>query len=333
MSEFDVTVAVCTFNRSAELAQALESLFCLVTASQPRYEILVVDNASTDQTSSVIERAAAESPVAFRSLVEDSPGVSMARNAAVKNAGGSWVAFFDDDQLADPDWLQELWNTAQGQGARVVAGARDLLISAEQHQRLPAVCRRELGELLESGSCFRYSGEITGSTGNMLIQRSVFDEVGLFSERSVEGGEDTDLNRRVSAKGIESWYTPHALVHHFVPPYRLEVPYLRWTCRRVGVQMAWRERKAFGWVRFLAMFAARIGQATLVFFPSLVRARLTGDDVEVLGSTCLMWRAGGYFRTGLNILAPSIFRQESFMNEMEFRSERLVFGRDDPSCG
>src|SRR2546421_689464 len=104
----DVSVVVCTYNRAALLRDALASLGVLQTDGRFRYEILVVDNASSDETPAVIEEEAARSPVPMRGVREARPGVACARNRGVQETAAPWIAFFDDDQIADPGWLAEL---------------------------------------------------------------------------------------------------------------------------------------------------------------------------------------------------------------------------------
>ena len=84
----DVSVVVCTYNRAALLRAALASLMELRTADRFQYEIVAVDNGSTDETSRVIQEAAASAPVPLRGVAEPQPGVACARNCGVRARGG-----------------------------------------------------------------------------------------------------------------------------------------------------------------------------------------------------------------------------------------------------
>src|SRR5690349_14582285 len=100
-----ITIVVCTYNRSAMLRDALRSLYDLRTAGEFTYEVLVVDNNSPDDTPAAIEQCSRESRALLRGVRETKPGVAAARNRGVREAHGEWIAFFDDDQIADADWL------------------------------------------------------------------------------------------------------------------------------------------------------------------------------------------------------------------------------------
>ena len=103
-----ISVIVPTYNRCEMLADALASLFRQETNGEFSYEIVVVDNASTDATKAVVQQAAAEAPAPVRYVHHDVPGDAPPRNRGIAEARGTWIAFFDDDQLAAPDWLLQL---------------------------------------------------------------------------------------------------------------------------------------------------------------------------------------------------------------------------------
>ena len=103
----------------ALLRDTLASLLALETDGQFTYEVLVVNNASTDETATVIEQAVREARVPLRDVFEERPGVSFARNRGIQEARTPWIAFFDDDQVADARWLTELWALAEEQQVRM----------------------------------------------------------------------------------------------------------------------------------------------------------------------------------------------------------------------
>src|SRR5688572_12728930 len=103
----DVTVVVCTFNRADMLRNALISLLKLETEAQFRFEVLVVDNNSTDHTAEVVAQLAQDASAPLRYVREVRQGHASARNRGIQEARGDWIASFDDDQLADARWLIE----------------------------------------------------------------------------------------------------------------------------------------------------------------------------------------------------------------------------------
>jgi len=232
-----ITVVVCTYNRRDYLKLALDSLQTQETEGVFGYEIVVVDDGSTDDTSNVVADFISKGPIPVRYVRENGHGIAAARNAGLANAKGDWIAFFDDDQLADNRWLMELWRSQESTGARCVCGARTLHLSDEELSSLSRFVRLTLGEIpaKEPGHCSRRD---TICTGNVLLHRSVPEQVGGFDPALVRGGEDTEFFMRVRKADIACYYTPHALVAHMVPSYRMQESYLVWAAKRGGVCFA-----------------------------------------------------------------------------------------------
>ena len=101
MSDVDISVLLCTYNRAQILEDALESLVAQVLPNEIRFEIVVVDNNSTDPTRTVIQKFAGESDVPIRYVFEPSAGIAQARNRSLLEARGQWFAFIDDDELVE----------------------------------------------------------------------------------------------------------------------------------------------------------------------------------------------------------------------------------------
>ncbi len=287
MNTTDISIIVCTQNRAAMLRGALASLYDLA-ADDFHYEIVVIDNGSTDDTQQVIAAAAIESKHPLRGVYEPQKGIVPARNRGIREAHGRWIAFFDDDQLADRQWLTELRRGAEEKGCRIVGGSVHLAFPAGCERRLDPTVRMLLGEAKLSDQPLPYGGRLTPGAGNLMIERSVFDEVGVFV-RTVSGrGEDTDLFSRMERAGIAGWYIPTAIIEHLTPSERLSEAYLLSLARRMGVGIAQRQRGACGRIRFAALWLAKAARAALVQAPLAAWARLRGDYETWLGRSCLL---------------------------------------------
>jgi len=326
MGVVDVSVVVPTYNRAEMVCEAIESLVHQETDSQFSFEIVVVDNASTDSTKGAVQRVAEFSPIPIRYAFEEAAGDAHARNTGVKGARADWLAFLDDDEFADKDWLRQLYFTALGQNALIVGGEVRLVLSDEQKRAFGRALRKALRETQHGKDVVRrYTGGSLPAAGNMLVKRAVFDRVGLFDTSMLAGGSDSDLVLRARAAGYDLWYTPKAVVHHRVPPHRLTRAYLRWDSLRDGTTLAFLDYKFRGRGRVMFFCCARIGQALLVNLPQLFFAFLSGDDLRFLGRGSLLWRAVGYARECLFLFAPTLFPQERFFAALEFHSARKKF--------
>jgi glycosyltransferase involved in cell wall biosynthesis len=322
--EYDVSVILCTYNREQWIGDAIQSLLDLRTDDGVNYEIIVVDNASTDNTPAVIAEIAltAERPVRY--VRETRQGPSAARNRGIAEANGEWLAFIDDDERADPDWLLELLAMTAKKGARVSGGAVRLISTEPGAQVLSPMLGRVLNPAGSRTKECRYGPRYALQSGNQLLHRSVFEEAGVYEESWTEGGEDTELFTRLHGAGIEAWYNPKAIVLHLVPPYRTSAGYIQWLSLRQGWSLARKDVEQQGAGRSLTIAALRCCRSAMLL-PLLLVARLRRDRDHVLFRRSQMWRTQGYVRATLRAVAPHLCAQDQFLSRLEFRGERQQF--------
>lgn len=297
MSQPEITIVVCTYNRSAMLSEALRSLYDLYTGSEFAYEVLVVDNNSADDTPAAIERAAGESRATLRGVRETKPGVAAARNRGVREAQGQWIAFFDDDQIADCHWLWELRAGARAHNARLVGGAVHLALPQGCTRELDPTCRMLLGESRWSELPQPYNGKTNPGAGNLMLERAIFDEVGLFNE-ALRRGEDTDLYRRTRRAGIEAWYLPKAIIHHMTPDERLTDAYLLKLSRNMGEMLGDHDWNTKSSLNAAIYWLAKGARSAGFYWPRWQLARLRGSSEAAIGRRCQVAISSGHFAAG-----------------------------------
>jgi len=220
----DLTVAVCTRGRGDVLSGCLDSLLALRAGSQ-RPALLVVDNDPPDQAT---RRLAGGLPdVGY--VVEPRPGLDFARNRALAEARTEWVAFVDDDAVADRGWLAGVQEAvAENPDAGAVTG---LVLPSELESRAQVVFERR-GGFRRGFAKLRYEGGhqpgnplypvgagMFGAGCNMLLRRQAVLELGGFDEAldtgpPLPGGGDLDIFHRVLRAGLPLAYEPRMLVFH-----------------------------------------------------------------------------------------------------------------------
>ncbi len=319
----DVTVVICTYNRAEMLRIALESVIRQRTDDAFTYEIVVVDDLSSDETPQVVAEIGARASVSVRCAREEGGGVAAARNRGIAEARGQWIAYTDDDQWNEPDWLYQLVAAARNAEVDCVGGRVELDLPPEASFPLTPVTSCILGQKRNpEGRISRLMD--TPGTGNVMFRRSVFDKVGVFDTALHWGGEDMDLMLRILQAGIAVWFTPKAVVHHMIAPYRLTEDYFRWASLRVGVALAEVDGRLRGAPKMIILCIARMGQALLVNLPRLLMALLARDRGKVIETKCLLWRAVTYTRYVIRMLSPRLFTQERFFASLTFRGERTA---------
>lgn len=307
------------------LGRALESLVRQETHDEFRFEIVVIDDGSTDGTRDVVDNIVKQSAVPVRYVREQGRGVAGARNAGVTAASGEWIAFFDDDQLADPDWLMQLYAVALEKRASCVGGSRFLCLPEGCRFPLSPICRALLGEEKFGDRPKKAGRKTEPSTGNLLVRRDVCLSVGMFDEATIRGGEDIEFTARLRKAGIELWYAPRAVVHHLIPEYRLTKDYFFRLSLRIGDNFAYRDYREWGLARTAMLCVARMAQTFVVHLPLMLLAYTLGDGAEVLGRKCMLLKCWGYLRQLLYLFSPHWFSQETHFSQLSFRGERAAF--------
>lgn len=229
-----LSVVVCTYNRSGSLRVTLKSLAQLAVPNGMNWELLVVDNNSTDSTRDAIQAFAAERTVPVRYVFEKRQGLSFARNAGIGRARGEIVAFTDDDVTVDRMWLARISEAFEGCGCAGVGGrvlpvwesAKPEWLSVAGPCRTNAVVSVDFGE--QPG---RLKGWAAGA--NMAFRRDVFERFGEFrtdlgrSGGNLMSGEDSEFSSRLVKAGEFLMYAPEAVVYHPVTADRLKKSYFR----------------------------------------------------------------------------------------------------------
>ena len=230
----DFTIALCTWNRADLLDRALTRLEELRVAPHRRWELIVVDNASTDATADVIARHADSLPL--RGGYEPVAGHSRARNRALATARGALVLWLDDDVEVDADWAEAYLRAAAEWPAAAFYGgpiANHLLADP------PRWVRANL-DLLASPYGLRRLGDFVGRLpddkrpfgANMATRRDLFPEFRFREELGRHGGDlmmsdETQFFDELTKAGHFGVWVGDARVAHAVTPERMTAAFVR----------------------------------------------------------------------------------------------------------
>lgn len=224
--DVSVTLAICTRNRPARLARCLQSLVVLRDGAPPRVSvaILVVDNAPSDDLAR--DAVAALPGVAY--VREPHCGLDFARNRALHDADGDFVAFFDDDVVVDPGWLDGFVEViAEHPDASAITGP---VLPFELETRAQIrferrggfghrFTRTRFGTALPGDDLYPCRPGILGTGCNMALRRECVLALGGFDEAldtgaPLPGGGDLDMLYRIVRAGHAIVTEPRCLVFH-----------------------------------------------------------------------------------------------------------------------
>jgi len=329
----DATVLIATYNRAVLLDRTIESLATLRLAQGRRWEAIVVDNNSTDDTRAVVERHASHFPVPLRYLHEARQGRSSALNAGIAAASGVVIAMTDDDVRVDEMWLEAACAALLNRERDSSIGYAGGPVAPMWEVPPPAWLDQSRGDLWgtiaiqnHGESAFVYEDARRVPLGaNMAVRRDVFTEVGLFradlgrtNGSTLLGQEVPELLMRVRSAGYRGVYLPAMRVHHHIPAARLTPRYFRRWWFGKGVSRATLERMQpitdqgvdlrttphiFGVPRYMYGTAARDAMGWL-------RARLARRPAEAFRHRMMLAYFAGYvrkaFRASTSPRTPSV---------------------------
>ncbi|ELZ46334.1 glycosyltransferase AglI [Halorubrum coriense DSM 10284] len=220
-----VSVVVPVYNDPDGIEATLDALR-RQTAPGERYEVIVVDNGSTDETRDVVrEHLAGGTFDGLRLFVEDDVQSSYAaRNAGISAASGSVVAFVDADMVVDPGWVETVAREMAATDAEYLACDVQLFTTGEEgtvakYNRLKDLNVERLVEELSFGP-----------TCSLVVTRALLEDVGGFDAR-IQSSGDLEFGNRVAASGRELRYTTDVVAYH---PTRTTLGALLRKSRRLG---------------------------------------------------------------------------------------------------
>jgi GT2 family glycosyltransferase len=227
------SVLIATYNRAADLRATLASLACL-QADGP-WEVIVVDNNSTDDTRAVVENAARAFPVELHYHFEPHQGRSPALNRGIAAARGEIIVTTDDDVRVTPDWLNAAARGLNARDAGYVGGP----VLPIWRGRRPSWLSNRSGRhwaviaLLDYGPQPREFGARVPLGVNMAFRRCAFDRAGVFDPDigrkagTLLGQEVREWCIRARTAGVRGFYVPDMVVEHVIHADRLTKSYFR----------------------------------------------------------------------------------------------------------
>ncbi len=247
-----ISVIICTYNRARYVYNVLKSI-AENDFPRDRYEILLINNNSTDLTVEECDRFRGDYPdVCFRYFLEEQQGLSYARNCGIRNAAGELLIYVDDDARAGKDFLrtyEEFFTrmpAAEGAGGPVVPEYEDC---SEPDWMSPYT------QQLVTGSLYLGERERIFPRGkypigcNSAFRKEVFDRVGLFDVKlgrkgnSLIGAEEKDLFDKMTTQGMKFYYLPGAVLYHQINSRKLTPEYFEGLTYGIGVSERYRTQQ------------------------------------------------------------------------------------------
>lgn len=238
-----ISVIICTYNRDKYIYNVLKSL-ADGTLPPDRYEIVLVDNNSTDNTRSEVERFCKDFPsVNLRYSVETNQGLSHARNRGIRESKGDILVYVDDDATVNAEYLATYADWFEKNPQTDAAGGPIIPhyeTGSEPRWMTYFIKRLLTGYLYFGKKAGPFPGENFPGGGNAAYRSRVFEKVGLYNVElgrngdSLGSGEEKDIFDKMKRQGMQISYLPDAILYHSIPAYKLEPDYFNRVTTGIG---------------------------------------------------------------------------------------------------
>jgi glucosyl-dolichyl phosphate glucuronosyltransferase len=241
----DISLIICTWNNAERLAITLEAITKCAVSSGLAWEVILVDNNSTDHTKQIVDRFCSRLPILY--VFEPVQGLSQARNTGLRSSAGKLILFTDDDVTPRTDWIDVYWREFLRKpsgyyfGGPVESDFEDTHFDCALLEIAPFCVRgfnlgNEPKEVI--GQCFLSANwacpaEAIKMVGNFDVSRGL----NPASEQIITG-EETDLMLRLQKAGWMGYYLPSTLLKHFVPARKCTLTHIASRAQAYGYQLA-----------------------------------------------------------------------------------------------
>ena len=290
----DFSVAICTYNGAERIGKVIKCLSAQVGTENFNWEIIVVDNNSSDKTREIVEhyQPTGIGKVPLRYHFEPKQGLAFARQKAVEESRSELIGFLDDDNLPEPEWVANAFAFAQ---ERPKAGAFGSRIFGEFETKPPENFDRIAAflALTDRGNqpLFYYSSKkiLPPGAGLVIRKQAWLENVpkSCFLQGRVAGyqlpGEDLEAVLHIQSAGWEIWYNPDMILWHCIPHWRLTPEYLLKLCQTIGLSRFYtRMLSVPKWLRPLAAIAYMVSDLVKIVAHLIKYNNRLGSDIIAL---------------------------------------------------
>lgn len=248
----DLSVIIPTRNRCGVLSKALDALV-VQTFPQDQFEVLVVDNGSTDNTKAIVAEYSSQIHN-LNYIYDDTPGLHVGRHQGFKHAQSDILVYADDDSFGFPTWLEGIYESFQDKDV-VLVGGKDL---PQYESNPPFWVLEKWYQLCEYGHCMSELSLIDfGDEAkeispyyvfgcNFAIRKRIIEQAGGFHPDGMpfdliqfRGDGENYISRYIQEHKLKTIYNPKSSIHHLVPSSRMTVDYFKKRAFCQGVEMSY----------------------------------------------------------------------------------------------
>lgn len=237
-----LSVVVCTYNRADYLIKALKHLKDQKGIARSDYEVIIVNNNSTDQTDAYCQRFLNENRhLDWTYVIETRQGHTFSRNRGIDESRGEIIAFIDDDAYVSDTYCAAIIVFLDEHPEVPALGGKIIPVYEGEPPKwmtrflLPLVSALDMGQQVK-----KFSGSKFPIGANMVYRKKVFEKYGKFDTdlgrrgQGLEGGDEKELILRLKKNREDIYYVPQVMLEHIIPEKRLKMDYIKGLARGVA---------------------------------------------------------------------------------------------------
>jgi glycosyltransferase involved in cell wall biosynthesis len=232
-----ISIIICAYNAAARIEKTLEALQQQQLGQAINWEVIVVDNASTDSTAETATKVWSRKPITgFKILKEEKPGLMNARHCGLKAAAFEIVSFIDDDNWVEERWIEKVYNIFSADEKTGACGGRSEAVFEKEEPEWFSLFENSFAV----GSQAASAGYVDDTKGFLwgaglsfrkslwfALQQRGFSNLTIGRQgKSITAGEDTELCYAFRLLGYKLYYSPDLSLKHFMPASRMQFSYL-----------------------------------------------------------------------------------------------------------
>lgn len=278
-NEPSISVVICTYNRDKFIGEALN---CLARQTLPasKFEIIVVDNNSTDKTASIARKFIADhADLRAKYVLEQNKGLSFARNRGVQEARASIITYIDDDAEVAPGFLESILNFMQADNSVVGVGGKVIpkYSESEEPKWISKYLNGFVGRMDFGDHPKRFEGKMKYPTGcNMTYTKNILQQAGGFNNELTFRSDDKYIFHQVSKLSDKIYYVPGAMLYHNIDNDRLSFPNFKKLFLKSGNEEKIRVRSEKGALAVIMKFfelIVKTGAASALYFLYILKGQ------------------------------------------------------------
>jgi glycosyltransferase involved in cell wall biosynthesis len=282
-----LSVIICTYNRDQHIKRALDSLTAQ-DFDKNRYEIIVVDNNSTDKTSEIINRFKEEHPEHQIVLTtEKNQGLSFARNKGISLAKGKIISYIDDDGIAKKDYIKQIEEYIVRYPNHYAFGGK--VLAVYETKKTPDWMSKYIERIIsivDLGEEVKILKKTYPVGCNMFFKKEIFEKLGGFNTQLKLRSDDKYIFLKIRQAGYEILYLPKVVVWHYIDAFRITGEYVK------------KVSKLNGEAEYTRINSLNKNRKKLLFF------RLS-DYIFKIGASSILWI--GFTLKGQSIKGKMLF--------------------------